>query len=162
MKTETTTTVWEVVRGFGDIVDAPRDCFDVEVLKRKFINEADAAAFAESHYDARIGTIMRRMPDWWKSFFVIVRPMTATVPTAAVLADAFDRRLRDDIGDENYAEVICMNRTPEYERACASHDFCDANVTMLEAMMEFGITPDDDFGLALFNAAWDAWREKTK
>jgi len=151
--------VWEVIRGFGPVDEGHAKCFDVQRLRRRFTSEADAVAFAESHYDARVGKLMRRMPDWWQSFWVIVRPAKATIPTAAVLADAFDRRLRDDIGLWKYAEVICKNRTPEYERACASHDYCDANVTMMEAMMEFGITPDDDFCHALFNAAWDAWRK---
>jgi hypothetical protein len=158
----TGTKVWVVIRGFGPFDEGRAKCFDVQRLRRRFTSEADAEAFAEAHYDSRVGKLMRRMPDWWQSFWVIVRPAKATVPTAAGLALVFDRRLRDDIGDENYAEVIRMNRTPEHERACASHDYCDANVTMMEAMMEFGITPDDDFGHALFNAAWDAWRENTK
>lgn len=76
--TTKTTTAWEVVRGFGDFVDAPRDCFDVQVMKRKFSNEADAIAFSESHYDKRVLRLMRTMPDWWKSFFVTVREITTT------------------------------------------------------------------------------------
>jgi hypothetical protein len=67
---------WEVVRGFGDIVDSPKDCIDVQVLKRRFASQADAESFAETHYDGRIEKLMRRMPDWWKSFFVTVRKAT--------------------------------------------------------------------------------------
>ncbi len=64
---------WQVVRGFGDFIDSPKDCFDVEVLKRRFAARADAEAFAEKHYDTRVEKLMRRMPEWWQSFFVTVR-----------------------------------------------------------------------------------------
>jgi hypothetical protein len=63
---------WQVVRGFGDIVSAPGDCFDVEVVAT-FKSEADALVFADLFYETNIEDIQSRMPDWWKSFFVTVR-----------------------------------------------------------------------------------------
>jgi len=71
MTTETNLQ-WQVVRGFGDIVSAPGDCFDVEVVAT-FANETDANVFAELCYETNIEDIQSRMPDWWKSFFVTVR-----------------------------------------------------------------------------------------
>lgn len=67
---------WEVLRGFGPVDEGMEGCFDVEVLKRKFASEGDAVAFAQSHYEQRVAKLMRRMPDWWQSFFVIVRPVS--------------------------------------------------------------------------------------
>jgi len=63
---------WQVVRGFGDIVSAPGDCFDMEVVAT-FKSEADAQVFADLFYETNIEDIQSRMPDWWKSFFVTVR-----------------------------------------------------------------------------------------
>lgn len=63
---------WEVVKGFGDIIDSPGECFDVEVVAR-FANEADADVFADLLYENLIDGIQESMPDWWKSFFVTSR-----------------------------------------------------------------------------------------
>jgi hypothetical protein len=75
MATETSLK-WEVVRGFGDFIDSPKECIDVQVLKRRFATAEEAAAFAETHYDSRVEKLMRRMPEWWQSFFVTVRQAT--------------------------------------------------------------------------------------
>jgi hypothetical protein len=71
MTTETN-LAWQVVRGFGDIVDSPNECFDLEVVAT-FKNEADAQVFADLYYETNIADIQDRMPDLWKSFFVITR-----------------------------------------------------------------------------------------
>ena len=90
--------------------------------------------------------------------------------TEIALAEAFDAELRAEIGAESYAEVIRRNRTPEYDGACASHDFCDANETMDAAFMFVmgrSTIPDDEEAFIseedtdLWNLAWDAWRAMT-
>jgi len=50
------------------------------------------------------------------------------------------------------------NATPAYSASCASHNFCDANMAMLEAFeaitdCEFNL--DNQAHIDLFNAAWD-------
>jgi len=161
---KTTTQTWEVIRGFGPITDDRKACFDVERLKRKFTTEAEAIAFSETHYEKRVQRLMRTAPDWWQSFFVIARPSktAAPLPTVADLAKQFDAVLREWLTAEEYEAVIRRNRTEEYRGSCATHDFCDANVAMMEAMLAFGVNADSEGGHRLFNAAWDAWRISTK
>jgi hypothetical protein len=79
--------------------------------------------------------------------------------TIEMLALAFATKLRAEIGDENLAEVVRRNALPEYACACASHDFCDANMPMAAAFEEItGREPDvsSEEDCALWNAAWDA------
>lgn len=95
--------------------------------------------------------------------------MTCT-DTETALAKAFDAELRAGIGAESYAEVIRRNRTPEYDGACASHDFCDANEIMDTAfvsVMGRSTIPDDEDAFIseedtdLWNRTWNAWRAMT-
>jgi hypothetical protein len=82
-----------------------------------------------------------------------------------ILARAFDAHLRAAVGPANYEEIIRRNRNPSrYEGVCASHDFCDANVCMIEAFEE--ITGEEcdggqDWVLDAWNAAWREWRMLT-
>lgn len=112
-----------------------------------------------------------------------------TLPSARTVAEAFDRILRRDLTAAEYREVLKLNRTPKYaDGCCATHDFLDANMTMLEAMSgctgmdEESIVrvmfPEDHAGmvpaneaansasdpelLTLWNAAWNEWRSMTK
>lgn len=59
------------------------------------------------------------------------------IPSPIDTARAFDRILRTHIAPHEYAEAVRMNaEDPAYSAdsgCCASHDFCDANMTMLEA-----------------------------
>ena len=90
--------------------------------------------------------------------------------TETAIARAFDAKLRADIGACAYAEVVRRNRTLEYDCACASHDFCDANEVMDAAfliVMGRSTIPDDEEAFIsqedadLWNHAWDAWRAMT-
>lgn len=93
--------------------------------------------------------------------------MTTTTQTAAhpdavnATARAFARLLRAGLTAGQMAEVLRRNALPEYRRACASHDFLDANVPMWEAFCEaVGREPDcgSDADARLLDAAWDAAR----
>ena len=87
--------------------------------------------------------------------------------TEQALAKAFDVQLRLDIGAFNYAEVRRRNLRPDYACACASHDFCDANMTMLDAYQrvtgwEFPECDEQaESDMDTWNRAWQAWREMT-
>lgn len=80
---------------------------------------------------------------------------------AGRLAAAFVARLAFEIGTSNLSEVCKQNsllrgmgRTSE----CASHDHCDANMTMLAAWSDLRsdeFDPNSDEQAALWNAAWE-------
>lgn len=78
--------------------------------------------------------------------------------SAPVLAKEFAARLRDEIGVEKFREAKRLNATPEYGAGiCASHDFCDANMTMARAFYDVvGRDPDmdSDADIDLWNRAW--------
>jgi hypothetical protein len=79
----------------------------------------------------------------------------------ARLALSFADALRDEIGDDDYAEVCARNATEEYARFCASHDFCDANMVMFDAFnTEIGwdMDLDNDEDTAVWNEAWELAR----
>ena len=87
---------------------------------------------------------------------------TKSGPTVSEVSQEFDRVLREWLTAAEYAEAVRMNQTEEYRDSCATHNFCDANMAMFEAMERCGIAADDitgDANLPLWNAAWNAWRD---
>jgi hypothetical protein len=91
--------------------------------------------------------------------------------TPQLLADAFTRHLRDVVGPDLLREIALLNRTQHADgRTCASHDFCDPNVCMIDAFEELmGREPllcsDDNEVLAmadgqLIDAAWTLARSQ--
>jgi hypothetical protein len=80
------------------------------------------------------------------------------------IALRFDYRLRDELGDEEYQEVLKRNRTAS-EGVCHSHDFCDANMVMEEALIDvLGSCEvmDNDEHTELWNKAWDFWKQSSR
>jgi hypothetical protein len=78
--------------------------------------------------------------------------------TISDLAKDFSERLADYLGFGGLAIVVERNKTPKYTGCCASHDFCDANVFMLEAFeATFSREPDleCDHDLAMIDDAWN-------
>lgn len=82
--------------------------------------------------------------------------------SAQKLADAFARKLREALCADEFAEMRRRNATEQYENACASHDFIDANVVMDEAHKEVfgrsaldGSDAQQERAQAVWNAAWD-------
>lgn len=80
------------------------------------------------------------------------------LPSTEALAQEFAAHLLVCIGDTNFKEVI--RRNPTYGEACASHDFCDANVVMLEALQALAphidvddVLSDNEIG-TLWEEAW--------
>lgn len=83
---------------------------------------------------------------------------TVTLPTAKALADEFAALLCLEIGRANLEKVVRLN--PTYGEACAAHDFCDANMVMLDAFVAMvpGVDADDIIQRDDLNALWDeAW-----
>lgn len=88
-----------------------------------------------------------------------INPELPVYPDTLLLAVKFSELLREDLGAETMEEVIRKNRTPEYANACASHDYCDANMVMHAAWEDLtGEAPDvgDERGARIWNRAWDA------
>lgn len=82
-------------------------------------------------------------------------------PTATALAEEFAARLYVSIGAKAFDEVIRRNNEHAGDSACASHDFCDANMVMLDAVQALDPEADvddilqgDDW-IARWNEAWD-------
>lgn len=74
-----------------------------------------------------------------------------------LLSAGFSNVLKEWLTAEEMAEVIRRNALPAYAGACASHDFCDANMAMAEAFEKiFGeFDFSSDIHSALFNGAWN-------
>ncbi len=103
-------------------------------------------------------------------------------PNPVDLARAFDNELRADLKPYEYIEAVRRNaEDPAYgpdSGVCASHDFCDANMSMLAAFAKVTgksedeivrLTCGDDGDAAAdgawctaWNAAFDAWRSIPK
>lgn len=92
------------------------------------------------------------------------------MPTTSQVAHAFIKQLRGDIGEENFTEVCRLQREKPIAGVCYSHDYCDANETMMEAMASFGLDlmgahdgenggPEYDRLVDLWNASWDEAKE---
>jgi hypothetical protein len=78
------------------------------------------------------------------------------------LALMFALNLKAELGAKKFKEVCRRNATPEYKNVCASHDFCDANMTMLRSFEEVAGKCDlsDQTHLDLMNAAWSKARSR--
>lgn len=81
---------------------------------------------------------------------------------AHIVARQFAIEIKKDISPDEMRQVAARNKTPEYAGIiCASHDFCDANMSMLAAfenllqrspLREEGGMSDED--TALWSEAW--------
>lgn len=86
------------------------------------------------------------------------------MPTPDQLADEFARCCNLWFSPTELAEIRRRNATPDYAGAvCATHDFCDANMIMLEAFeavvgrpmhMDGGESPEEQADHHLWNEAW--------
>ena len=83
-----------------------------------------------------------------------MKMLMTTIIDPEDLASEFCRVLNDWLGADTLQEINRRNALPEYESCCASHDFCDPNQAMLEAMETFGVGFEPD-QCGLINAAWD-------
>lgn len=70
-----------------------------------------------------------------------------------VIADAFDALLRKEVGDDAYGVIVASN-VDRADGSCASHEFCDANMVMVEAIKQCGEEANEE---KVFDAAWAIW-----
>lgn len=73
------------------------------------------------------------------------------------LSNEFSRIVNREFSNEELAEVVKRNNTPEYTDCCATHDFCDANELMAEAFKTvFGreVDPQNEDDCESWNIAW--------
>ena len=79
------------------------------------------------------------------------------------LAKLFSKILIEELGEEKMRETIARNKATNNVMICHSHDFCDANMVMLEAWCKLnppntvdgecdGFFVDDTYDLV--NIAW--------
>lgn len=82
---------------------------------------------------------------------------TLTKPLIDKIAAAFCRKLRAMLTPEELAEAVALNRAEKTDNVCHSHDFCDANVAMIDALEELGVELDlqDDVVCGHINGAWE-------
>lgn len=71
------------------------------------------------------------------------------------LARAFADNVLAALGKDKVDKVVSIN-SASHPDTCATHDFCDSNVMMLEAMESIGIAfdPADADQADLINRAW--------
>lgn len=80
--------------------------------------------------------------------------------TYKLIGRKFSELLISEIGTRNIKEAIKRNvayRKDEV-KVCASHDFCDANMVMLDAFRHFlggEAFPDTDAECGIWGDAWD-------
>ena len=58
------------------------------------------------------------------------------------------------LGAAKIAKINELNSTEEYKGVCASHDFCDANQVMSDALNNLGFEYEPDLNEPI-NVAWD-------
>lgn len=79
------------------------------------------------------------------------------------VAEKFAEALRRRLTPEEFAEMCRRNATPEYDDACASHDFCDANMVMLSVFEKLRVPTtdlgDDNPQTRLWNLAWEVAKQ---
>lgn len=84
-------------------------------------------------------------------------------PTKAILvqalADEFSVMIRGYMTSEQIREAIRRNEMDEYVHRCATHDFCDPNQAMIDAMSVLGYDYND-LDARIVNQAWDIARDR--
>lgn len=111
--------------------------------------------------DGRVEPVNLFMSDDWQAMRKQVEFYRDNLSDILKLARYFSALIRAEYSRDEFAEVIRLNRTPEYIGACATHDFRDANAYMYGAFAALyfrEIDFESDKDNALTNAAWDIAR----
>lgn len=85
--------------------------------------------------------------------------MTTQDTQTEALAREFCRVLNHWLSPAQIGEINRRNAANENKSVCASHDYCDANQAMLDAMDVLGIEFNDD-SHDLINRAWEIARKR--
>ena len=80
----------------------------------------------------------------------------ATLPDVRDLAQMFAGEIQADMSASDLAAAVALNAAETDDLICHTHDFLDANMSMLNAMALMGVVfdPDDDAEAQLVNEAW--------
>ncbi|WP_146124280.1 hypothetical protein [Burkholderia multivorans] len=71
------------------------------------------------------------------------------------MAQLFSKKLVESHRAEQMMDIIISNRQEENEGVCHSHDYCDANMLMLEVFEENNLSMEDAKNYQLWNEVWD-------
>lgn len=77
-------------------------------------------------------------------------------PTAPQLAREFSNALIQWLGVRKIDKINALNKAESNPSICHTHDFCDANQAMIDALAEFGVELDTQSAeqTALVSNAW--------
>lgn len=81
------------------------------------------------------------------------------------IANEFINVIHQWLMPEQIDEIVLRNRHEPSGKICHTHDFCDANVAMLEAFTwvtgrDADFEDDDEKDIKLINRAWDIAKAK--
>jgi len=86
----------------------------------------------------------------------VARKLKPALPDVAVLAKTFSRVLWRCLTAAEMYQVIARNAAGTDPGVCHSHDFCDANTAMEQALQELGVSYTAPTEVTeLINEAWD-------
>ena len=80
-----------------------------------------------------------------------------TLPDKDTLATEFAIIIREWLTPEQCQQIDAMNAAEQDKSICHSHDFCDSNQAMIDALGRFNVELDlqDEKQVNLINSAWD-------
>ena len=87
-----------------------------------------------------------------------------SLPSAQDLSELFVENVRDFTSPNEWKLMDERNESDPNDSICHSHDFCDANVAMIEAFKTLGVDEDLVCGqneevMALWDEAWGIAKE---
>ena len=81
---------------------------------------------------------------------------TATLDDAPIIALQFARMLTELLGPHTMRAIVERNASEPHPDVCHSHDYCDANMVMMDAFRALGFDcssdPEEDSGIGF---VWD-------
>lgn len=139
----------------GFMHDANTDNYIREASANMFVIISDGYEFDDSTY--HVGLHNEGACPEEREVDSIAEALEAA--NSLLISVVFSQKLLADIGPDNLAAVNALNDTEEYSgNICASHDYCDANMPMFEAVKNVtGLDPEvsDETYAALWSDAWD-------
>lgn len=89
-----------------------------------------------------------------------------TIPTTETLAREFAKVLLEDIGEPSLRKAVLLNLREPDKDVCHTHDYCDSNMSMVNAYARLAGIPADsvdvcnDPFVAVANEAWSLAKSK--
>ena len=115
---------------------------------------------ADNFTDKQVDAIVQQLSTQGKRLIERNGSLFITESPSEILARAFSEQLIKDIGYAKVKEVNARNAVETNPDVCASHDFCDANMTMLRAFervtgkAEHELNFESQAEMDLWNSAW--------